>query len=147
MYCENQDRDAVLRLLNRVGSGSSVRSRIRPSSRQQQQQQQQMYSYSPLPPQTPPQYEYTMEPGSYTSNQYVRVKAMMKPNQQASAAPLPVHLRSLIDVPKVNKNGRATSSGVRKLGLLRNNYRTREDDETCEKLLLSHNLLSTQMNG
>lgn len=110
------------------------------------------YSKPPLPPSQSsiPQYDYTP---TDRSNQYVRVKAVHSRPQHQPSTPLPVHLRSLIDVDTpatTNRKGASSraksSTGVRKLGVLRNNYRLREDDET-EKILLNHNLLTAQMIG
>lgn len=116
-----KDRDAVLRIINRVGSSSGSHSK-------------------------PPQYQYNNDSrlsnhsSVNQSNQYVRVKAK-QPH------PLPVHLRSLIDVnPKQQFFRAKSSSGTRKLGSVRNTYRLR-DEENLEKFLLNNNLLSNQMNG
>lgn len=132
------------------------------SAHKQQQQREQYYSRAAATPS--PQYEYLMEPGrgGPSSNQYVRVKAVKNNQHQFGASavsqppPLPVHLRNLIDLPSSSspafeygsaKSSKRAGSGVRKLGMLRNNHRLREEDDLYEKLLFKNHFLSTQMTG
>ncbi len=96
----------------------------------------------------PPQYEYNTTPGSgnminsllNTSNQYVRVKSRCG---GGAPTPLPVHLRSLIDTTSEPRRGggRKTSAGMRQLGLVRNSYRLKEDDNSAEKYLFANQML------
>lgn len=148
-----------MRVLNRVSSGTMMRNRTKSSLGCAMSS-----SKPPQPPPPPPQYDYTPLDGSNrpSTSQYVRVKAAARgntTNAAAAGAPLPVHLRSLIDVqPSNNHNNKSNGknarvkSGMRKLGTLRHDYRLNDYNHsdaaaTAERILLNHNILTTQMIG
>lgn len=151
-----------MRLLNH-GMIKTRSSSAHKHQQQQQQQQQRDHYYSRAAATPSPQYEYLMEPGrgGPSSNQYVRVKAVKNNQHQFGASavsqppPLPVHLRDLTSSSSSSpafeygsaKSSKRAGSGVRKLGMLRNNHRLREEDDLYEKLLFKNHFLATQMTG